>query len=155
MLAPGAALAQDSAPMQLLTRFTGGARCLDIADEPGRNRLVMADCADVRGQAWRLVHVNGTPWKRLQNALSGPDLCLDVINDGRNNRVHMAPCANYSGQMWSMRAPLADPGALWLTNAFTEDDRCLDIINDGANDKLTITPCDTYSGQKWLMRPIP
>jgi hypothetical protein len=148
----GGAAAQEDAPMQLTTRFTGEGRCLDVVNDGGRrDRLVMADCGNYSGQYWVLMTEPGTRLERFQNAFSGGDMCLDVINDGANDRVHMAPCGNYSGQMWLVDPVQGGQGAVRLTNTFTGPGRCLDIVNDGANDRLTLADCGNYSGQMWVM----
>ncbi len=148
----GGAAAQEDAPMQFTTLFTGEGRCLDIINDGGaRDRLVMADCGHYSGQYWVLKQVKGTPYVRFQNGFSGKKLCLDVINDGANNRVHMARCGNFSGQWWLVERAQGGEGAVRLTNTFTGPGRCLDIVNDGANDRLTLADCGNYSGQMWVM----
>lgn len=150
----GTASAQE-ARAELLSRFTGTSRCVDIAQERGLPVPRMADCSKAPTQAWVLRRESGTPWDRLQTA-DNTDLCLDVIADGPNDRLWMGPCGNYGSQFWILKPASEGQGAVWLTNAFTGPQRCLEVINDGAaNDTIRMKPCDVWSSQKWTFRPLP
>lgn len=151
LLGQAAANAQDYA---LRTEFTGKGKCLDVVNDGHNRQLIMAACANVSGQRWRIDEASKPGFTQLRNGFTGRDMCLDIVNDGQNNKLIMARCANVSGQFWRIESPDKST-KMRLRTLFTGNGKCLDIVNDGANNRLTMASCGNYSGQLWHLDDLP
>lgn len=154
MAAAGWSGAAGAQAMKLTNEFAGKGKCLDIVNDGKNNKLIMAKCEDVSGQAWEVETLKGEPYVRLKTEFTGPGKCLDIVNDGANDKVTMAPCGNFTGQFWSMtvQGGAGNKAHFRMTSKFTGPKRCLDIVNDGKNNQLTMADCGDYTGQIWYGR---
>jgi hypothetical protein len=143
---------------RLWNLYTGQGRCLDVVNDPARDKLAMAKCGNFTGQQWSFVPAaDGTILFRLRNVFSGEELCLgvfdDVIDGGADDRLAMAKCGDVSGQLWTIALSPNDAGYYAVTNQLTGPGKCLDIVNDANDNQLIMADCGDFSGQMWRMDP--
>lgn len=74
-------------------------QCLDILnDGKANNRLVVAKCANVSGQLWKLAPIGTSEFSTVTTAWRGDHQCLDIVND----QPVLAECRQVAGQRWQL-----------------------------------------------------
>jgi hypothetical protein len=135
---------------RLRNEFIGDTRSLDVTND-GTNTPILAETANVTGQAWRLTLLSNGSY-RLTNQFLGVGQALALADDGVNTTLVMRPSAGTSSQSWIL-TPLGD-GLYRLTNELTGSVRSLDATGNVINPQIAMRDTDNSSGQFWKLSPI-